>query len=97
MDDIKLFTKKEKELETAIQAVRIYCENIGLEFGMEICAMLIIKCVKRQMTEVIELSNQSSSSSSRAASTDILDHLSPLFPIVHHLRKVFWVTSCVLT
>ena len=38
-----------------------------------------------------------SSSSSRAASTDILDHLTPLFPIVHHLRQVFWVTSCVLT
>ena len=38
-----------------------------------------------------------SSSSSRAASTDILDHLSPLFPIVHRFRQVFWVTSCVLT
>ena len=38
-----------------------------------------------------------SSSSCRAASTDILDHLSPLFPIVHRLRQVFWVTSCVLT
>ena len=42
-------------------------------------------------------SSSSSSSSRRAASTDILDHLSPLFPIVHHLRQVFWVTSCVLT
>ena len=38
-----------------------------------------------------------SSSSSRAATTDILDPLSPLFPIVHRLRQVFWVTSCVLT
>ena len=40
---------------------------------------------------------QSSSSSRRATSTDILDHLSPLLPIVHHLRQVFWVTSRVLT
>ena len=30
-----------------------------------------------------------SSSSCRAASTDILDHLSPLFPIVHRLQQVF--------
>ena len=39
----------------------------------------------------------SSSSSCRAASTDIPDHLSPLLPIIHRLRQGFWVTSCVLT
>ena len=37
----------------------------------------------------------SSSSSCRAASTDIPDPLSPLLPIIHRLRQVFWVTSCV--
>ena len=37
------------------------------------------------------------SSSCRAVSTDILDHLSPLLPLIHRLRQVFWVTSCVLT
>ena len=35
MDDIKLFAKKEKELETLIHAVRIYSQDIGMEFGME--------------------------------------------------------------
>ena len=39
----------------------------------------------------------SSSSSCRAASMDILDHLSPLLPIIHRLLQVFRVTSCVLT
>ena len=39
----------------------------------------------------------SSSSSCRAASTDIPDHLSPLLPIIHRLWQVFWVTSCILT
>ena len=39
----------------------------------------------------------SSSSSCRAASTDIPDPLSPLLPIIHRLRQVFRVTSCVLT
>ena len=43
MDDIKLFAKNEKELETLIQAVRIYSDDIGLEFGIEKCAMLIMK------------------------------------------------------
>ena len=33
----------------------------------------------------------------RAASADISDPLSPLLPIIHRLRQVFRVTSCVLT
>ena len=37
------------------------------------------------------------SSSCNAASTDIPDPLSPLLPIIHRLRQVFRVTSCVLT
>ena len=35
MDDIKLFAKNEKELETLIKAVRIYNDDIGMEFGMK--------------------------------------------------------------
>ena len=35
MDDIKQFAKKEKELETLILAMRIYSEDIGMEFGLE--------------------------------------------------------------
>ena len=37
------------------------------------------------------------SSSCRAASTDIPDLLSPLLPIIHRLRQVFRIISCVLT
>ena len=43
MDDIKLFAKNEKELETLIHAVRISSQDIGMEFGMEKCAMLVMK------------------------------------------------------
>ena len=39
----------------------------------------------------------SSSSSCRAASTDILDPLSPLLPVVHRLWQVFRATSRILT
>ena len=51
MDDIKLFAKNEKELETLIHAVRIYCQDIGMEFGIAKCAMLVMKSGKRHMTE----------------------------------------------
>ena len=58
MDDIKLFAKKEKELDTLIQAVRIYIQEIGMEFGWEECTMQTMKSRKRHMTEGIELPNQ---------------------------------------
>ena len=39
MDDIKLFARNEKELETLKHAVRIYSQDIGMEFGIEKCAL----------------------------------------------------------
>ena len=45
MDD-KLFSKNEKELETLIHAVRIYIQDIGMEFGIQKCAMLVLKSCK---------------------------------------------------
>ena len=38
-----------------------------------------------------------SSSSCHGARTDIPDPLSPLLPIIHRLRQVFWTTSRILT
>ena len=35
MNFIKLFAKNEKELETIIEAIRIYNEDITMEFGIE--------------------------------------------------------------
>ena len=58
MDDLKLLVKNEKELETLIQAVRIYTQGIEMEFRIEKCAMLVMKNEKRHMTEGMELSNQ---------------------------------------
>ena len=58
MDDIKLFTKNEKELETFKHAVRIYSQDIGIQFGIEKCAMLVMKSGKRHTTDGIELPNQ---------------------------------------
>ena len=58
MDDIKLFAKNEKELETLIQVVRIYSQEIGMEFSLGKCAMLIMRHRKRHIMEGIELPNQ---------------------------------------
>ena len=58
MDDIKQFTKNEKELETLIQAVKTYNDDIGMEFGREKCVMRIMKSRKRQRSEGLELTNQ---------------------------------------
>ena len=57
MDDIKLFAKNEKQLETLIHAVRIYSQDMGMEFGIETCAMLVRKRGKRRMTDGMELPN----------------------------------------
>ena len=58
MDDIKLFAKNEKERETLIHAVRIYSQDIGMEFGIEKCAMLVMKSGKRHRTDGMEQPNQ---------------------------------------
>ena len=57
MDDIKLFAKNERELETLIDAVRIYSQDIGMEFGIEKCAMLVMKSGKRHMNDGMKLPN----------------------------------------
>ena len=58
MDNIKLFAKNEREQETLIHAVRIYSQDTGMEFGIEKCAMLVMKSSKRHLMDVMELPNQ---------------------------------------
>ena len=58
MDDIKLIIKNEKELETLIHAVRIYSRDIGMEFGIEKFAMLVMKSGKRHLPDEMEQPNQ---------------------------------------
>ena len=57
MDDIKLFEKNEKELETLLHAVRIYSQDIGMEFGSEKYSMLVMKSGKQHMTDGMEQPN----------------------------------------
>ena len=43
MNDIKVLAKNEKELETLLQTIQMYCQVIGMGFSTEKCAMLIMK------------------------------------------------------
>ena len=56
MYDIKIFVKNEKELKTLIWTISKYNQDIGMEFDIEKCAMLIMK-VRKKMAEIKELSN----------------------------------------
>ena len=44
-----------KELETLKHAVRLYSQDIGMESGIEKCAMLVMKSSKRHLTDGMEL------------------------------------------
>ena len=48
VDDIKLFAKSEKELETRKETIKEYSKNKEMEFGIEKYANLIMRSGKRQ-------------------------------------------------
>ena len=58
LDNTIIFTKNEKEVEILIQTMRIHSQVIGMEFGIEKRAMLIMKKRKRKTAERIKVPNQ---------------------------------------
>ena len=54
----KTICKNEKELGTLIHTVRLYSQYIRMKFGIEKCALLVMKSGKRHLTDGIELPNQ---------------------------------------
>ena len=57
-DDIKIFAKNEKVFESQIQTIGICTQDIAMEFGIEECALLLMRTGKRQIMKWIELPNQ---------------------------------------
>ena len=43
MDDLKLYGKNEKQLDLLVNTVRIFSEDIKMEFGISKCAVLVMK------------------------------------------------------
>ena len=55
MDNLKLYSRSEKGLNSLVQTVRVFNEAIGMEFAIEKCSMLVIdkeKIVKSVGTEL---------------------------------------------
>ena len=50
MDDLKLYSRSEKRLDSLVQTVRVFSEDIAMEFGIEKCATLVM--AKRKDCEV---------------------------------------------
>ena len=42
MDDLKLYSGSEKGLDSLVQIARVFSEDIGMEFGIEKYAMLVM-------------------------------------------------------
>ena len=57
MDDLKLYSKSEKALDCLIQTTRIFSEDIGMQFGIDKCAMLVMKKGKIVKSDGIQLPN----------------------------------------
>ena len=56
MDGLKLYSQSEKELDSLGQRVHVFSQDIGMKFGIEKCAMLVIKKRKIVKSDGIELS-----------------------------------------
>ena len=58
MDDLKLYAKSEKALDSLVQTVRVFSCDIGMEFGIDKCAVLILKRGKIVKSHGIQLPDE---------------------------------------
>lgn len=58
MDDLKLYGKTEAELQSLLNTVRIFSNDISMEFGLDKCATLTIHRGEVQQTQGIDLPNK---------------------------------------
>ena len=54
MDDLKLYAKNKKGLDSLVQTVRIFSDDIGMEFGIYTCTTLVLK--RGKLTKFDEIS-----------------------------------------
>jgi len=43
MDDLKLFGKSHSQIDSLVNTVHMFCEDIGMEFGIKMCGVLVLK------------------------------------------------------
>ena len=54
MNDLKLYSRNEKKLDSLVQTIRIFNKDIRMEFGIEKCAILVIEKGKIVKTVGVE-------------------------------------------
>ena len=57
MDDLKLFGKTKDQIDSLVQTVQIFSEDIGMEFGLKKCGILVLRKGKLIAGEGIHLPN----------------------------------------
>ena len=55
MDDIKLYARNEREIDSLIHTTRIYSNDIGMSFGLDKCGRMVSKRGKMIRTEGVDL------------------------------------------
>ena len=58
MDDLKFYSTSKRALDSLIQAVRIFSQDIGMQFWIDKCAMLVMKKGKILKSDGTELPNE---------------------------------------
>ena len=58
MDDLKLYASNEKSLEALIETVLVFSNGIGMEYGVEKCAVLTVKKWKMANSHGMALLNK---------------------------------------
>ena len=43
MDHLKLFGKTKRDMESLINTVRLFSENVAMQFGVDKCAITVLK------------------------------------------------------
>ena len=59
MDDLKLYAKSETGLDSLVQTVHMFSNDIGMEFGVEKCAVMVIRRGKLARSDDIILPDES--------------------------------------
>ena len=55
MDDLKLYGKSENETKGLVSTVEVFSQDIGMEFGIKKCGVIIMNRGKVKSTDGIEL------------------------------------------
>ena len=55
MDDLILYSKNERQVDTLVHTLRVFSEDIGMQFGINNCAVLVMKKGKMTKCEGIKM------------------------------------------